>query len=50
MPDVRRIERWLPISEIGVESTRERTPMTPDAEAWPKTRRGVRIVNGIDLT
>ena len=29
MADVRLIERWLPIAEIGVESTRERTPMTP---------------------
>ena len=29
MPDTRLIERWLPISEIGVENTRERTPMTP---------------------
>ena len=29
MPDARLIERWLPIAEIGVESTRERTPMTP---------------------
>ena len=29
MNDVRLIERWLPIAEIGVESTRERTPMTP---------------------
>ena len=29
MPDTRLIERWLPISEIGVESMRERTPMTP---------------------
>ena len=29
VPDVRLIERWLPIAEIGVESTRERTPMTP---------------------
>ena len=28
-PDVRLIERWLPIAEIGVESTRERAPMTP---------------------
>ena len=27
--DVRLIERWLPIAEIGIESTRERTPMTP---------------------
>ena len=27
--DVRLIERWLPIAAIGVESTRERTPMTP---------------------
>ena len=29
MPDTRLIERWLPITEIGIESTRERTPMTP---------------------
>ena len=29
MADTRLIERWLPIAEIGVESTRERTPMTP---------------------
>ena len=29
VPDVRLIERWLPISELGIESTRERTPMTP---------------------
>ena len=27
--DTRLIERWLPISELGIESTRERTPMTP---------------------
>ncbi len=27
--DTRLIERWLPIAEIGIESTRERTPMTP---------------------
>ena len=27
--DVRRIERWLPIAEASVESTRERTLMTP---------------------
>ena len=27
--DRRLIERWLPIAEIGVESLRERTPMTP---------------------
>jgi adenine-specific DNA methylase len=25
----RLIERWLPIAEIGIESLRERTPMTP---------------------
>ncbi len=25
----RLVERWLPIAEIGIESTRERTPMTP---------------------
>ena len=29
MPDTRLIERWLPIAEIGIESLRERTPMTP---------------------
>ena len=29
MPDIRLIERWLPIAEIGIESMRERTPMTP---------------------
>jgi putative DNA methylase len=29
MSDVRLIERWLPIAEIGIESRRERTPMTP---------------------
>ena len=29
MPDTRLIERWLPISALGIESTRERTPMTP---------------------
>ena len=29
MADARLIERWLPIAEIGIESTRERTPMTP---------------------
>ena len=27
--DTRLIERWLPISELGIESVRERTPMTP---------------------
>ncbi len=27
--DTRLIERWLPIAELGIESTRERTPMTP---------------------
>ena len=27
--DTRLIERWLPIAEIGIESLRERTPMTP---------------------
>ena len=32
MTDTRLIERWLPIAEIGVESTRERTPMTPFPE------------------
>ena len=29
MGDTRLIERWLPISALGIESTRERTPMTP---------------------
>ena len=29
MNDVRLIERWLPIAEIGIERTRERTPMMP---------------------
>src|ERR1700719_3346425 len=29
MSDTRLIERWLPITEIGIESVRERTPMTP---------------------
>ncbi len=28
-PDTRLIERWLPIAALGVESVRERTPMTP---------------------
>lgn len=29
MSYTRLIERWLPITEIGIESLRERTPMTP---------------------
>ena len=29
MPDTRLIERWLPIATLGIESIRERTPMTP---------------------
>ena len=29
MPDVRLIERWLPIAALGMEGVRERTPMTP---------------------
>ena len=29
MTDTRLIERWLPIAALGVESIRERTPMTP---------------------
>ena len=29
MADTRLIERWLPISALGIESTRERIPMTP---------------------
>lgn len=27
--DRRLIEEWLPIAALGIESTRERTPMTP---------------------
>ena len=27
--DTRLIERWLPIAALGIESIRERTPMTP---------------------
>ncbi len=27
--DTRLIERWLPIAELGIENTRERTPMIP---------------------
>ena len=29
MSDTRLIERWLPIASLGIEGTRERTPMTP---------------------
>ena len=29
LPDTRLIERWLPIAALGIESIRERTPMTP---------------------
>ena len=29
MTTTRLIERWLPIADIGIESVRERTPMTP---------------------
>ena len=29
MKDRRLIERWLPVAELGIESVRERTPMTP---------------------
>ena len=29
MSTTRLIERWLPIAELGIEGTRERTPMTP---------------------
>ena len=29
MSDRRLIEEWLPIAELGIEGTRERTPMTP---------------------
>ena len=40
VPDTRLIERWPPIAALGIESTRERTPMTP----FPASnRRLVRI-------
>jgi adenine-specific DNA methylase len=29
MTTSRLIEHWLPIAELGIESLRERTPMTP---------------------
>ena len=29
MSETRLIERWMPIAALGIESTRERTPMTP---------------------
>ena len=29
LSDVRLIERWLPITALGIEAVRERTPMTP---------------------
>ena len=29
MNDIRLIERWMPIAALGIESVRERTPMTP---------------------
>ena len=29
MSDTRLIDRWLPIAALGIESIRERTPMTP---------------------
>ena len=38
MPDTRLIERWLPIAALGVESTRERTPMTPFPRSEPPPR------------
>ena len=38
MADTRLFERWLPIAEVGVESTRERTPMTPFPAAGPAAR------------
>ena len=40
MDDTRLIERWLPIAQIGIESTRERTPMTP----FPAPNRLPRVV------
>lgn len=39
MSDTRLIERWLPITEIGIESTRERTPMTPFPAPLTDARR-----------
>ena len=29
MPDTRLKERWLTITEFGIENTRERKPMSP---------------------
>ncbi len=34
MTETRLIERWLPIAAIGIESLRERTPMTPFPAPW----------------
>ena len=36
----RLIETWLPIAQIGIESLRERTPMTP----YPAPNRSSRLV------
>ena len=38
MTDTRLIEQGMPVAETGVESTRERTPMTPFPAAEPATR------------
>ena len=47
-PDTRLIERWLPIAEIGIESLRERTPMTP-FPAPMRSRDNLRnVVEGIE--
>ena len=42
-------ERWLPIAETGVESARERTPMTPGRRSVGRGHgAGVRIGTGAD--
>ena len=38
MSGTRLIERWLPIADIGIESTHERTPMTPFPPPEPVAR------------
>ena len=37
----RLIETWLPIAELGIESVRERTPMTPFPKVDPMVKTKV---------